>query len=426
MADEWIVEHVDGQDYDILSRLEYIAKDILLWARNVYDPESGNEEDWRARITAVQPGEGARVTLATRLAGYAAPLRVQISWTSLDGHRHTGTYLIPHPGRTRPDLRPPVPAGFVSAAGALATRSEGTPTDRAPRKYAEKVSDVDPREVFVVVGRNSIANRSMFDFLRAINLKPIEWSAAIASTGSGSPYIGDALESAFARAKAVVVFMTPDDIAQLRPDYASGSDDPELTPMPQSRPNVLLEAGMALGLHPERTIIVELGTLRGLSDLAGRHTVRIDNSPEKRNDLANRLRNAGCAVDTGGPDWYSAGDFTPPKVPGGPRGRRLPSNPAPQSTSHLDAGYFHRSSGSDRIEIQNVGSEEVLDLTSPNVKEFRGRIDGFPIARLPVGKSATLIVMAAMGRADRWDLVINGRTVSGEEFSESLFLDLNG
>lgn len=68
----------------------------------------------------------------------------------------------------------------------------------------------------------------------------------------------------------------------------------------------------------------------------------------------------------------------------------------------------------------------MLDLTSPNVKEFRGRIDGFPIARLPVGKTATLIVMAAMGRADRWDLVVNGRTASGEEFSESLFLDLNG
>jgi hypothetical protein len=33
--------------------------------------------------------------------------------------------------------------------------------------------------------------------------------------------------------------------------------------------------------------------------------------------------------------------------------------------------------------------------------------------------------MAAMGRADRWDLVVNGRTASGEEFSESLYLDLN-
>lgn len=163
----------------------------------------------------------------------------------------------------------------------------------------------------------------MFTFLRAINLKPMEWSTAIAATGSGSPYIGDALETAFAKAKAVVVFMTPDDIAELRPDYASGPHDPDLKPTPQARPNVLLEAGMALGLHPDRTIIVELGTLRGLSDLAGRHTVRIDNSPEKRGELANRLRNAECAVDTSGSDWYSAGDFTAPKVLSGPMGRSL-------------------------------------------------------------------------------------------------------
>lgn len=89
---------------------------------------------------------------------------------------------------------------------------------------------------------------------------------------------------------------------------------------------MLFEAGMALGLHRDRTIIVELGTLRGLSDLAGRHVARINNTPQKRNELANRLKNAGCAVETDGPDWYEAGDFTAPKVPSGlPTGRRLPS-----------------------------------------------------------------------------------------------------
>jgi predicted nucleotide-binding protein len=299
----------------------------------------------------------------------------------------------------------------------------------SPRQYAEPVPEVDPREVFVVVGRNTDANNSMFAFLRAINLKPIEWSMAIAATGSGSPYIGDALEAAFARAKAVVVFMTPDDIAQLRPEYASGGDDdPELKPTPQARPNVLFEAGMALGLHPNRTILVELGALRSFSDVAGRHAVRLDNSPAKRGELANRLKNAGCAVDTSGSDWYSAGDFTAPKGPSGPTptGRRIASTSPAKPKNRLDARYLHRTSGSDRITVQNVGPEDVFDLTSPNVKDFHGRIDGFPVRRLPVGKSATLIAIAAMGVPDTWDLVVTGKTESGEEFTEPLFLDLNG
>ena len=202
--------------------------------------------------------------------------------------------------------------------------------------------------------------------------------------------------------------MTPDDIAQLRSEYASGPGDPELTPTPQARPNVLLEAGMALGLHRDRTIIVELGTLRGLSDLAGRHTVRIDNTPEKRSELANRLKNAGCDVDTSGSHWFSAGDFTAPKVLSGPMGRRLPSTSKKKSKNHLDARYFHRTSGSDRITLQNVGSEDVFDLTSPNADTFHGKLWGFPIQRLPAGKSVNLMATQAMGAPNTFDLIING------------------
>lgn len=73
----------------------------------------------------------------------------------------------------------------------------------------------------------------------------------------------------------------------------------------------------------------------------------------------------------------------------------------------------------------NVGSDDVYDLTSPNAREFHGRIDGFPITRLPAGKSANLIAMMAMGAPDTWDLVVEGHTESGDGFTEALFLDLN-
>jgi hypothetical protein len=110
-------------------------------------------------------------------------------------------------------------------------------------------------------------------------------------------------------AKAVVVLLTPDDEARLRP-FLQGRRDPiyekELTP--QARPNVLFEAGMALASHPTQTVIVELGQLRPFSDVAGRHTVRMNDSVEQRQALASRLRTAGCPVDLSG-DWRHAGNF---------------------------------------------------------------------------------------------------------------------
>jgi predicted nucleotide-binding protein len=434
MADasgDWVIEHVTEQTYDVINSLDYDATEVQFDGPNVAISriDFGLNSPWRKNHEVIEAGAYVQESLTPKLTGQPSTFRLEISWTDPKGERHSGSYTIPQPGRSRPDLRSPVPPGFGAVASELAaTRASKPANGVAAREYAETVPDVDPRDVFVVVGRNNEANTAMFTFLRAINLKPMEWSVAIAATGSGSPYIGDALEAAFARAKAVVVLMTPDDIAQLREEYASGPADPELQPTPQARPNVLFEAGMALGLHPDRTILVELGSLRSFSDVAGRHAVRIDNTPAKRNDLATRLRNAGCAVDTSGSDWYGAGDFTAPKAHSGPKptGRRVSSASPAKPKSRLDARYLHRSSGSDRITVQNVGSEEVFDLTSPNARDFHGRIDGFPVRRLPVGKSATLIAIAAAGVPDTWDLIVTGRTESGEEFNESLFLDLNG
>jgi hypothetical protein len=67
----------------------------------------------------------------------------------------------------------------------------------------------------------------MFAFLRAIGLDPIEWSVAVQMTGEGSPYIGQVLDVAFDAAQAIVVLLTPDDIAYLRTEHANGEDDPE-------------------------------------------------------------------------------------------------------------------------------------------------------------------------------------------------------
>ncbi len=174
----------------------------------------------------------------------------------------------------------------------------------------EPMPPADAREVFVVHGRNLAARDALFDFLRAIDLRPLEWAEAVQSTGRPSPYIGEILSEAFSKAHAVVVLMTPDDDAQLRKHLRSDHDPPhEIELSGQARPNVLFEAGMAMGRSEDRTILVELGPLRPFSDIAGRHVIRLDNTSQRRQELAKRLELAGCPVNLDGTDWHSAGNF---------------------------------------------------------------------------------------------------------------------
>ena len=168
----------------------------------------------------------------------------------------------------------------------------------------------DTREVLVVHGRNLAARDALFEYLRSLDLHPLEWSEAANATGKASPYIGEILDAAFSRAHAVIVLFTPDDEARLREPFRAENDPPHETQLTgQARPNVLFEAGMAMARDQDRTVLVELGNLRPFSDVAGRHAIRLDNTSQRRQDLAQRLRAAGCPVSLQGTDWHTAGDF---------------------------------------------------------------------------------------------------------------------
>jgi len=177
----------------------------------------------------------------------------------------------------------------------------------------EKVEEMssDPKKVFVVHGRNDKARKAMFSFLRSMGLHPIEWLEAISYTGNSAPYIGEILDHAFKVAQAVVVLVTGDDFAMINPELAHKNDpDYETKPTPQARPNVLFEAGLALGRHPKRTVIVELGQNRPFSDIAGLHIVRLTDNVKTRQELAIKLKNAGCQVDIENKnDWMHEGEF---------------------------------------------------------------------------------------------------------------------
>lgn len=165
----------------------------------------------------------------------------------------------------------------------------------------------DPRKVAVMHGRDEAARRAVFDLLRRVGLDPLEWNDLVHLTGTAAPYNGDAVRAAFEAAQAVVVLLTPDDVGFLHPELRGDRErEDDRSATGQARLNVLLEAGMALQSHPNRTVFVEIGRTREASDLAGRNTIRLDGSSEQLHSFANRLKDAGCPVRLTGNDWLDA------------------------------------------------------------------------------------------------------------------------
>jgi len=169
---------------------------------------------------------------------------------------------------------------------------------------------VDPRQIAVVHGRDPDLSSAVFEFLRALDLHPREWEELLSQASTATPYTGHLIEKLFKDVQAVVVIFSPDDETRLHPKLQrEGEPSYETRFMCQARPNVLFEAGMAFGLYPHRTILVEAGELRPVSDLVGRHTVRLGTDPAIKS-FVNRLQAAGCAVNTDGTDWLLLSRFS--------------------------------------------------------------------------------------------------------------------
>jgi hypothetical protein len=277
----------------------------------------------------------------------------------------------------------------------------------------------------------------MFEFLRSVDLSPMEWTHAVELTGVGSPYIGQVLDAAFEHARAVVVLLTPDEIAYLQPRYGDGNDDPETLPAPQARPNVLFEAGMALGRDASRTVLVEVGEVRPFSDVAGRHAIRLNNGVPSRQALAQRLLTAGCAANLTGTDWHTVGDFTAPPPPGDglTLGRRIPTAARRRPAVDFDVRYLNRGGNRiDKLQVINRGTETAYEVTLTVPESAALDLHRAPaIERIPGGgKSVTVDVMnqnrflGASDKSDTFDITVTARTDGGERFSQDIFIDLNG
>jgi predicted nucleotide-binding protein len=168
----------------------------------------------------------------------------------------------------------------------------------------------DPREVFVIHGRDEQARLALWRFLQAIDLHPLDWEEVVERTGRGIPHMTEVLAKAFEENQAAIVLCTPDDGAILHEELRGRREQPyEIELTGQVRPNVLLEMGMALALQPERTVIVEIGDLRPVSDIAGINVIRFNGTAESLNKIAGRLELVGCAVNRKGTDWLDTAPF---------------------------------------------------------------------------------------------------------------------
>ena len=286
----------------------------------------------------------------------------------------------------------------------------------------------DPKCVFVVHGRNAVARDEVFKFLKALGLEPLEWSEAIKRTGAGSPYIGKVLDTAFETAQAVLVLMTPDEIACLDKAYAEVDRDPECEPSPQPRPNVLFEAGMAIGRREERTIIVEFGSIRPFSDIAGRHVIRLDGSIASRKEIKSRLETARCDVFVEDDSWQKVGNLNPPQAPGNES--LLESNlPKQESIVKIEARYERSDNGGSYLYVSNKNPFPIynVDIEIPDEARPGFNIHGgdLPLPELPAYKTFSCIAIRTLGGGSRnFKIKISAETEDGQPIQEEEFISL--
>lgn len=189
--------------------------------------------------------------------------------------------------------------------------------DRTPLRSLTKAKKAPKptkdNSMFVVHGRDVTLNRDMYAFLSSIGIVPMEWDHAIkAAKGGANPIVGDVISQAMDRVQGVMILFSPDEESKIKSKLASESDKRKNLHLKgfQPRPNVIFEAGLALGAHSDKTILVQVGDIRDISDIAGKHMVHLSNSFADRKRLADRLESKlKFKVDITGTTWQGIGDF---------------------------------------------------------------------------------------------------------------------
>jgi len=187
------------------------------------------------------------------------------------------------------------------------------PASSAPRvsKSSAKTRTIKTTKnnsLFVIHGRDTRLTEDMYALLRAIGLNPREWTQAVRAAKGANPNITEIVKGVLKDVQGVIVLFSPDEEARLKAKFRGPRDSKKLEGQP--RQNVTLEAGIAIGAHQEKTLLVEVGSVRQITDIGGMHILRLNNSATSRKELAQRLKDKlKFKVDTTGDSWLTVGNF---------------------------------------------------------------------------------------------------------------------
>jgi predicted nucleotide-binding protein len=170
------------------------------------------------------------------------------------------------------------------------------------------VAEGDPERVFIIHGRNTVLVEEFRNWLSSLGLfaKPFE---EIRTDLGGAPSILEIVHRGIMEARAIIVLITPDEFATLRPELRGERDKTAEIERWQARPNVLFEAGMAFVMAgKERTLLLVAGDAELFSDVSGIHYERVPTDAAARERLKKTLSSMGCKVrDTA--DHHKRGNF---------------------------------------------------------------------------------------------------------------------
>lgn len=264
--------------------------------------------------------------------GSAVPLKVQFGAGSaitfdVATPIEPGDILVRHlPNRAVERFEVLEPGYHQALAGIPATYQ--CKVRRLTSESPSKISEVATSGVFVVHGRDHAVRDDLFAFLRVIGLKVLLFDDV---RGPGSESNFTIVRRGIESAQGVIVLFTPEESSALRENLRNPDDPAE--PVWQPRPNVIFEAGWALGAHTEKTIIVEAGLTHAVSDIDGFNTVRMSGA-SSLNDLASRLGRLQLDVNRNDPAWMDATKY--PSLFGAHLTAQKPVEPATASLSGLD------------------------------------------------------------------------------------------
>ena len=174
----------------------------------------------------------------------------------------------------------------------------------AEKQETSAASQPQRNKVFTIGGSSEKTKKALSNFLLSLGLQSMEWSEALSLTGSMDADDAEVIRRSLELCQAAVIILTND-----RDTVSLQGDESGLAVIPRTELNALFAAGLAAGINRHRTVVVGLGNTEPFRDLPGLHMTRLDNSIDKRKELMDRLKIAGCEVKTRGKAWHISGDF---------------------------------------------------------------------------------------------------------------------